>query len=197
MSKQTINDAKGYMMPPSRLRTRDSQRSRVYRAERMLWKNMPLFAHLQDEDHPWATTETRSELTHRVKWVLDRIHPQLVDRLSTLVVKQTTGHRAYAVPRIKTIVVGRCCALWIVVHELAHIVTPEGHAHNEWFAYFYAEMVRQCFGETVYAELRRCYAACGVKCASDEVALKPEIVLIAEMEAAAKSGLVPYVVIEG
>lgn len=52
---------------------------------------------------------------------------------------------------------------WVILHEIAHVATPDDNGHGREFARFYLLLVRRWLGQEAAAGLREAYAAEGVK----------------------------------
>ena len=160
-------------------RDRDTQRSRVYAAERSAWR------WLDTPSSELLTIEQCQALVDKVlasKWLASqddmKMQVSLVRRLGGVVVFAGTGnnatvedrwgtsygwyHRKMDTPSISLNRQGRQKS--IVLHELAHILQPSGSAGHGWqFCSIYLRLVRHFIGNEAHDRLKAEFKACKVR----------------------------------
>lgn len=166
---------------------RDSQRSKLYAAERAAWKrygatdnfgstyevqewvNMItrsrfwksyVVPHFQDADHP----DTLPSLTGWQRWTL-------ASRYRMIQVRDGRARRSACGSRLGYIKMPRWSRTkWIVLHEIAHVVQTEWPAHGRQFARIYLDLVRRFIAPEAAQELKRAYIEKHVRSSKKRVA---------------------------
>lgn len=138
---------------------RDSQRSRVYSAERQLSDRG---ARLETVQEMQAVVDSIC----RSRWFRNRFGSVRIT------VRDGRGRRAAGGIGWRN-TDGRCGYItmprWsrhtlFVLHEITHVIQPHGTAaHGREFARFFLQLVGWHMGATIAAELRAAYKRCGVK----------------------------------
>lgn len=146
-------------------RKRDSQRQRVYDAER-LWRPIAL-------DRGWITTfPTRHELEDYCGKVFQwtaakrgRVPYQQTRAPRVLVrkgAKQRQHLRSFAYPGLNKIKIGRLDT-HSTIHELAHLYAPLGEGHGPLFCVSYLALVTEFMGADAAWQLNECFKALKVR----------------------------------
>lgn len=125
---------------------RDTQKARAYRSESVLYSK----AHLGHDE-----TRAMIDRVMRSKW-MGRHAPVVARRyrLGWLTVRcEARGHISRA-GRTGITLRGRSIPAWLVLHEIAHVLSPEDPGHGHQWAAIYLRLVRRFLGVESYRRLR-------------------------------------------
>lgn len=155
---------------------RDSQRSKLYAAERLAWGDDP---YIGDPGHgqtvplqavqDWVDMITRSRFWKTYKVPIFEGHglhgywPQ-IKRYPKILVRDGRGRRNACGSQegyIKLPLWAR--TYWVTLHEIAHVIQTERPAHGRQFARIYLDLVRRFIGPEAARELKRAYVQKHVK----------------------------------
>lgn len=136
-------------------RPRDSQKSRLYAAEYECygWAKMEFQSMPELEEYLWSVLENRHVLS---KYKMAR---DIVAGTQKLKVSAGQGHRRalvrFELAHISVTFPRKTRCKWIVLHEIAHMLTPrEAAAHGREFARTYLHLVKLFLGKDTEKKLK-------------------------------------------
>lgn len=133
------------------MKVRDSQRSKLYKAEHVAWIDRQtryddLDACVEYLRKVWTSEWTRSQFDRARAWPL----PKVVDGRGT---RSATGSiRRINLPRWAR-------TDWVILHECAHALTPERPAHGRAFARTFLALVQHFIGVEAGTALKHAFKA--------------------------------------
>ncbi len=161
------------------MRKRDSQRSKLYAAERLAWGRCgdpyignPKHGHtvpLKDVQD-WVDMITRSRFwkTYKVPRIEARgrgsYYLTQINRYPKILVKDGRARRnAYGSPTGYINLPLWARTYWVTLHEIAHVIQTEHPAHGRQYARIYLDLVRRFIDPEAAKKLKTAYIEKGVK----------------------------------